>query len=197
MSYLTTWSKIDVGIAKVATALGESTIPEILPSHGQHDSRRYIWKTLSYPLYELPSNKLVFYLTWCFLFCMGYAYGHCHARTEIFWCWEITNLFFGVAKFREVVDGIEHCSLVCNTCIKEVLPSALIYTDAFKYQPFWKSWLHRAYLKDWVHMKKSRPHWGKVLFHSTLYDFTPDTEITSAIQYIHWINFEYTKHIRN
>ncbi|BBN69640.1 hypothetical protein Prudu_1072S000700 [Prunus dulcis] len=35
-----TWSKIAVGIAKVAMALGESTIPEILPSHGQHDNRR-------------------------------------------------------------------------------------------------------------------------------------------------------------
>ena len=35
-----TWSKMAVGIARVATALGESTIPEILPSQGQHDSRR-------------------------------------------------------------------------------------------------------------------------------------------------------------
>lgn len=30
-----------VGIARVATALGESTIPDILPSHGQHDNKMY------------------------------------------------------------------------------------------------------------------------------------------------------------
>lgn len=37
---LYTWSKIAVGIARVATALGASTIPEILPSQGQHESKR-------------------------------------------------------------------------------------------------------------------------------------------------------------
>ena len=36
-----TWSNIAVGMARVVTALGESTIPDILPSHGQHDSKRY------------------------------------------------------------------------------------------------------------------------------------------------------------
>lgn len=36
-----TWSKMAVGIASVATALGESTIPEIRPSQGQHESKRY------------------------------------------------------------------------------------------------------------------------------------------------------------
>jgi len=30
-----------VGIASVATAFGESTIPDSLPSHGQHESKRY------------------------------------------------------------------------------------------------------------------------------------------------------------
>jgi len=35
-----TWSKIAVGMARVATALGASTIPEILPSQGQHESKR-------------------------------------------------------------------------------------------------------------------------------------------------------------
>jgi hypothetical protein len=35
-----TWSNIAVGMASVATALGASTIPDILPSHGQHDSKR-------------------------------------------------------------------------------------------------------------------------------------------------------------
>nr|GMC64092.1 hypothetical protein Iba_chr02dCG1640 [Ipomoea batatas] len=33
-----TWSKMAVGIASVATALGESTIPDIRPSQGQHES---------------------------------------------------------------------------------------------------------------------------------------------------------------
>ncbi|KAG5623834.1 hypothetical protein H5410_009052, partial [Solanum commersonii] len=36
-SKLSTWSKIAVGMARVATALGASTIPEILPSQGQHE----------------------------------------------------------------------------------------------------------------------------------------------------------------
>lgn len=34
------WSKMDVGIARVATAFGASTMPEILPSQGQQDRRR-------------------------------------------------------------------------------------------------------------------------------------------------------------
>lgn len=48
----------------------------------------------------------------------------------------IVDLFFGVAKFGEIVNGIEHCTLVSNTCIKVVLSSTLINTDAFKNQPF-------------------------------------------------------------
>ena len=40
-SWQRTWSNIAVGMARVVTALGESTIPDILPSHGQHDSKRY------------------------------------------------------------------------------------------------------------------------------------------------------------
>lgn len=36
-----TWSNIAIGMASVAQALGASTIPDILPSHGQQDSKRY------------------------------------------------------------------------------------------------------------------------------------------------------------
>ena len=91
------------------------------------------------------------------------------------------NLFFGVPKFGEVVDGIEYCSLISNTCIKVVLLPTLINTDALKYQPFWESRLNRAYLKDWVYMKRSGTHWCKVFFHSTPYNVTPDNKITSDI----------------
>ena len=36
----TSWLKMDIGMARVATALGTSTIPERRPSHGQHESNR-------------------------------------------------------------------------------------------------------------------------------------------------------------
>lgn len=35
-----TWSKIAIGMARVAQALGTSTMPERRPSHGQQDSSR-------------------------------------------------------------------------------------------------------------------------------------------------------------
>jgi hypothetical protein len=52
-----TSSNIAVGMARVATALGESTIPDILPSHGQHDSKRYT--CIKSPM---PDVKIIF--TW-------------------------------------------------------------------------------------------------------------------------------------
>lgn len=61
-----------------------------------------------------------------------------------------------------------------------MLPSTLINTDSLKHQPLWESWLHWPYLKDWVHMKRSWPHWCKVLLHSTPYNFTPDATIASV-----------------
>ena len=36
-----TWSKMAIGIARVAQALGTSTMPDRRPSHGQQDSSRY------------------------------------------------------------------------------------------------------------------------------------------------------------
>lgn len=48
----------------------------------------------------------------------------------------LNYLFFGVPKFGDVVNGIEDSSLVSNTCIKVVLPSTLVNTNALKYQPF-------------------------------------------------------------
>lgn len=62
-----------------------------------------------------------------------------------------------------------------------MLPPTLINTDALKYQPFWESRLNRAYLKDWVYMKRGGTHWCKVFFHSTPYNVTPDNKITSDI----------------
>lgn len=35
-----TWSKMAMGMARVQQALGTSTMPEMRPSQGQHDSRR-------------------------------------------------------------------------------------------------------------------------------------------------------------
>ena len=35
-----TWSKMATGMARVAQALGTSTIPDRRPSHGQQDSNR-------------------------------------------------------------------------------------------------------------------------------------------------------------
>lgn len=52
---LSTWSKMAVGIASVAKAFGESTIPEILPSHGQHDKSRYIWQ---HQTIRTPQNRI-------------------------------------------------------------------------------------------------------------------------------------------
>lgn len=83
-------------------------------------------------------------------------------------------LFFWVAELGKVIYCIENCTFICDTCIKEMLPPALIHTDALKYQPFWKSWLDRPYLKYRVYVKGSRPHWCKVLFHSTPYNLTSD-----------------------
>ena len=37
---MNTWSKIAIGMARVAQALGTSTMPERRPSHGQQDSSR-------------------------------------------------------------------------------------------------------------------------------------------------------------
>ncbi|KAL3813670.1 hypothetical protein ACJIZ3_014938 [Penstemon smallii] len=55
---INTWSNIAIGIARVATALGASTMPEILPSHGQHDNRRYTC-SLEYPNLESSRNPLI------------------------------------------------------------------------------------------------------------------------------------------
>jgi len=49
------WSNIAVGMARVVTALGESTIPDILPSQGQHESKRYA--CIKSPI---PGVKIVF-----------------------------------------------------------------------------------------------------------------------------------------
>ena len=48
---------MEIGIASVATALGESTIPEILPSHGQHESNRY---ACSHPFSLLSVSSFYF-----------------------------------------------------------------------------------------------------------------------------------------
>jgi hypothetical protein len=42
------------GLARVVTALGESTIPDILPSHGQHDSKRYTCIKSPTPEVKIP-----------------------------------------------------------------------------------------------------------------------------------------------
>ena len=62
-----TWSKIAMGMASVAHALGMSTMPDSRPSHGQHDSSRYTWRaksglTLYAPEMHLHREGLAAYL---------------------------------------------------------------------------------------------------------------------------------------
>lgn len=155
-------------MARVATAFGESTIPDILPSQGQHDSSRYACIELRY-----------IYSFWCWLVWFGAVVIIIIFIIELRWKWlegvieKPPNLLLGVSKFREVVDGIEDCSLVGYCCIEEVLPPCLIYADSFEDQPLWEPRLHRPYLKDWAHMKNCGAHWCQVLSHSTPNDFTP------------------------
>lgn len=54
---------MDVGIASVATAFGESTIPEILPSHGQHESNRYTCTHHCFFI-SISLSKTVFNAVW-------------------------------------------------------------------------------------------------------------------------------------
>lgn len=87
---------------------------------------------------------------------------------------QIRYLFFRVSESREIVNGVEHCTLVSNAGIKEVLPPALVNTNALEHQPLRESRLHWTYLEDRIHMQRSRPHRSEVLLHPIPYDFTPD-----------------------
>lgn len=46
---------------------------------------------------------------------------------------EMFDLFFRIPEFGQVINRIEHCTFISNTCVKVMLPSTLVDTYSLKY----------------------------------------------------------------
>lgn len=135
-----TWSKMAVGTANVATALGTSTMPLMRPSHGQHDSRRYTCdRRRTGPAFLGPGLHFLRRSTAgqpCSVHAATaigsssrapgranvHALDHMHpTRSCLAAASACVHLFTSVAKFTQVVDAVQHCSLVGHRCVEVML----------------------------------------------------------------------------